>query len=419
MCGCLAFIPSWDAVLSFRRGNHFLFWGPFMRRVLLTFLLSVSICFPLTADDEPKKVAEPAGEKGSAETEASEKTPDISSADALKAAPNDLKAWRQYLTEQLTELRELVDKSPDAAKKKLAEIRTFVESVSPDEPAGKTQAKSAKITLDAYDDLIALAEFTLEELGKQLKAAPDDVVTIRRFTTKLQRELAPQTRAEPDKAQEQLTEANAIFTAARDAATTDEAKKAYETLSGRLTRLQSDIDMTKKHLALIGQDAAPLKVDAWVNGDPLTDADLKGKVVLLDFWAIWCGPCIATFPNLREWNEKYEKKGLVMIGLTNYYGLEWDEKTGRTKRAEEEVTHEKEHEMLKKFAEHHKLTHRFGVQMERKTSEYYEVSYIPQVVVIDQAGKIRLISVGTAKSNEKEISELLEKLLSGEKVAGK
>ena len=70
----------------------------------------------------------------------------------------------------------------------------------------------------------------------------------------------------------------------------------------------------------------PLAVKNWVNGTQLTDADRKGKVVLLDFWAVWCGPCIATFPHLREWNEKYADKGLVVIGLTHKdYGFVWDE----------------------------------------------------------------------------------------------
>jgi thiol-disulfide isomerase/thioredoxin len=72
-------------------------------------------------------------------------------------------------------------------------------------------------------------------------------------------------------------------------------------------------------MALIGQPAFPLETAAWVNGDPLTDADLKGKVVLLDFWAVWCGPCIACFPHLRDWHEKYADRGLVIVGLTKYY----------------------------------------------------------------------------------------------------
>ena len=64
----------------------------------------------------------------------------------------------------------------------------------------------------------------------------------------------------------------------------------------------------------ISQPTFPLEVEAWVNGNALTDKELEGKVVLIDFWAVWCGPCIATFPHLREWRDKYSDKGLVIIG---------------------------------------------------------------------------------------------------------
>ena len=205
---------------------------------------------------------------------------------------------------------------------------------------------------------------------------------------------------------------------AKDAATSDAAKRIYESQARMFAGLERSIEAGKTLAALIGKDAAPLSVETWVNGESLKDSDLKGKVVLLDFWAIWCGPCIATFPHLREWNEKYEKKGLVMIGLTNYYGYEWDDAAGRAKKAAGEVTHEQEHEMLKKFAAHHQLRHRFGVSTDRSISQYYAVTGIPHVVVIDQAGKVRMVRVGSGEANAKDIGDLLEKLLASPKVAG-
>jgi thiol-disulfide isomerase/thioredoxin len=175
--------------------------------------------------------------------------------------------------------------------------------------------------------------------------------------------------------------------------------------------------LTEKSFA--GSQAAPEFATGldWINtgGKPLTLASLKGKVVLLDFWAIWCGPCIATFPHLREWNEKYGDKGLVMVGVTSYYDYKWDDAAGYCARAGtgEDVTPEQELAMLEKFASYYHLKHRFAVNERdnRELSEYYGVSGIPHVVVIDQQGKVRMIRVGSGKQNADDISKLLAELL--------
>lgn len=56
-------------------------------------------------------------------------------------------------------------------------------------------------------------------------------------------------------------------------------------------------------------------IEAWINSPPLTLADLKGKVVLIDFWTYSCINCIRTLPYLKDWYQKYQNKGLVIIGI--------------------------------------------------------------------------------------------------------
>jgi thiol-disulfide isomerase/thioredoxin len=51
-------------------------------------------------------------------------------------------------------------------------------------------------------------------------------------------------------------------------------------------------------------------IRAWINSEPLTIKELRGKVVLVDFWTYSCVNCIRTFPYLREWNAKYADDGL-------------------------------------------------------------------------------------------------------------
>ena len=67
--------------------------------------------------------------------------------------------------------------------------------------------------------------------------------------------------------------------------------------------------------------------------------------------------------------------------------------------------------MLGHFAKHHKLKHVFGVQKDRATSDYYGVTGIPQVVLIDRKGKVRLIRVGSGEKNAHDVEAILEKLL--------
>ncbi|HET6587227.1 MAG TPA: thioredoxin family protein [Oleiagrimonas sp.] len=53
----------------------------------------------------------------------------------------------------------------------------------------------------------------------------------------------------------------------------------------------------------------------WINSKPLTMRELRGKVVLIDFWAYSCINCLRTFPHLTNWYEKYKDKGLVIVGV--------------------------------------------------------------------------------------------------------
>ena len=56
-------------------------------------------------------------------------------------------------------------------------------------------------------------------------------------------------------------------------------------------------------------------IERWLNSEPLTLAGLRGKVVLVDFWTLACGNCIATLPHVAKWDERYREKGLVVVGV--------------------------------------------------------------------------------------------------------
>ena len=76
------------------------------------------------------------------------------------------------------------------------------------------------------------------------------------------------------------------------------------------------------HAALEGKPMPALKLTGWLNGKVTPDA-MKGKVVLLDFYATWCPTCLTDIPHNNALYEKYKDKGLVMIGVcTSAHGLE-------------------------------------------------------------------------------------------------
>lgn len=178
-------------------------------------------------------------------------------------------------------------------------------------------------------------------------------------------------------------------------------------LDGVANRLETSLMRER----LVGEPASELQADAFVNMPESDLEQLRGKVVLLDFWAVWCGPCIATFPHLRDWHERFGPQGLQIIGVTRYYGYQWNEESGRAARGED-VSREEELEMLEQFRQHHQLDYGFLVGGPDNTnSQAYGVTGIPQAVLVDKQGRVRMIRVGSGEANAKALEEMIEQLL--------
>lgn len=128
-----------------------------------------------------------------------------------------------------------------------------------------------------------------------------------------------------------------------------------------------------------------VRIEAWINSKPLSIKELKGKVVLVDFWTYSCINCIRTLPYLKSWDERYRDKGLVVVGV-----------------------HTPEFEFEKSLSNVEDAVKRFGIRYpvaldnHYATWQAYDNSYWPADYLVDQDGIVREIHFGEGKYGETE-----------------
>lgn len=118
-------------------------------------------------------------------------------------------------------------------------------------------------------------------------------------------------------------------------------------------------------------------------------AALRGRVVLLNFWATWCGPCQVEMPRFAQWQEKYSGEGLSVLG----------------------VSMDDDSEPVKSFLEKRKLNYPIVMGDEKLGLAYGGVLGLPVTFLIDRQGIIRARYQGAANLNamESAIRQLLDR----------
>ncbi len=139
------------------------------------------------------------------------------------------------------------------------------------------------------------------------------------------------------------------------------------------------------HAALEGKPMPSFAgLSEWMNGG-LSAADLKGKVLVVDFYATWCGPCMAAIPHNKEMLKEYGPKGLLLVGI---------------------CTSSRGQEKFAANAQQHNVTYPIARDATQKVGKAWGALYYPTYAVVDRKGTVRAVGLRTG-----QVEEVVKKLL--------
>ena len=125
------------------------------------------------------------------------------------------------------------------------------------------------------------------------------------------------------------------------------------------------------------------------SGKPVALADLKGQIVLVNFWASWCGPCRKELPILEQLNRQYRTKGVTLVGVNvepdTAAAVDWLKATP--------------------------VSFPILFDVDSKVSKLYQVEGMPNTVILDRAGKVRYIHRGYSPGAENEYLDQIRALI--------
>jgi cytochrome c biogenesis protein CcmG/thiol:disulfide interchange protein DsbE len=138
----------------------------------------------------------------------------------------------------------------------------------------------------------------------------------------------------------------------------------------------------------LGDPAPDFSIDLF-DGTEVSLSNWRGQVVVLNFWASWCAPCRQEAPDLQEIWERYQDKGVVVLG----------------------VSYKDAEDASRSFTEEFGLTYRNGADLRNKISRAYGVTGVPETFFIDADGKVAWFHLGqvTADLLTSELAQLVER----------
>jgi thiol-disulfide isomerase/thioredoxin len=143
--------------------------------------------------------------------------------------------------------------------------------------------------------------------------------------------------------------------------------------------------------ALVGKPAPEIELKS-LDGQQFQLTSKKGKIIILDFWASWCGPCLQVMPQVDRVAHEFEEQGVLLFA----------------------VNLEETPEKVKAAMERLKLSTTVLLDQDGRVAEKYGATSIPQTVIIDREGKVVRLYVGGSSRFDEQLRTALKSVLSGE-----
>ena len=124
------------------------------------------------------------------------------------------------------------------------------------------------------------------------------------------------------------------------------------------------------------------------NGKPVKLSDYRGKAVVLDFWATWCGPCKVEIPWFVEFQQKYKDRGLVVLGV---------------------ASGDEDWSVIQPFAKQMRINYPLVLGNDTTADLYGGIEALPTTFIIDREGRIAKIHIGLA--SKEDFQNAIEKVL--------
>ena len=138
------------------------------------------------------------------------------------------------------------------------------------------------------------------------------------------------------------------------------------------------------HSQIEGKPMPALNLSHWINTPDNKPVDFTGKILVLDFWATWCGPCVAAIPKNNALFEKYQDKGVQLIGVCMAQGQE----------------------KMEDVAQARKVVYPMARDVDNEAAKPWKIEFFPTYAVVDRKGTVRALGLRPDR-----VGQVVEKIL--------